>query len=196
MPSVELHKRNIVVIGGSYAGKYNMFYASRDSIHTGTKAIELVAARMYLTHHTILIEPHSRFYHLYVLPCYPVVHGFEHRVIHPRLHKLISSRAEELRVKVVLDERVQVPEDGFPIDSTKFDADLLSGRSLRTDLVVRAFVASFASTLTSTHKSVLPATCLYLHHCAHSHQSALHQIVSSPCSPLSNSLTLHIQQYL
>ena len=69
---------------------------------------------------------------------------------HPQLHELISERAEELGIKMVLDERVQVPEDGFPIDGTEFDVDLLSGSSLRADLVVRAFVASFASTLTST----------------------------------------------
>ena len=149
----------------------------------------------YDPHRTTLRASIICFY-LYVLPRYPVVHGSEHRAFHLQLHKLISSCAEELRIKVVLDERVQVPEDGFPIDSTEFDADLLSGRNLRADLVVRAFVASFASTLTSIHRSVLPATRLYLHHCAHSHQSALHQMVSFPCNLLSNSLTPHIQQYL
>ena len=94
-------------------------------------------------------------YHLYVLPRYSVVHGFERRTFHPLLHKLISSFAEELGIKVVFDGRVQVPEDGFPIDSTKFDADLLSRSSLRADLVVRALVAS---RLTSTHRSMLQIT--------------------------------------
>ena len=135
------------------------FYALCDSIHTGTKAIEHVAAQMYPTHHTTLIKPHLCFYHLYVLLRYLVVDGFEQCMFHPQLHKLISSHAEELCIKVVLNEHVQVPEDGFPIDGTKFDANLLSRSSLCADLVVRAFVASFASTLTSTHRSMLLATC-------------------------------------
>ena len=95
-----------------------------------------------------------------MLPRYLVVDGFEHSAFHPQLHKLVSYCAEELHIKVVLNERVQVPEDSFPIDGTEFDANLLSRSSLRTDLVVRTFVASFASTLTSTHRSVLLATCL------------------------------------
>ncbi|KAI9456055.1 FAD/NAD-P-binding domain-containing protein [Lactarius psammicola] len=247
MPSVELRSRhqrgNIVVIGGSYAG---------------TKAVELIAARMHPTHRTILVEPHSHFHHLYALPRYSVVHGFEHRAFipysamfkdlppdatevvrsrvtaiypdrveldcgepisyeyliiatgtcstppstldvkgkadgiaflqrhqrrveranqivvvgggavgvqlatdikdyytsksvtlvhsrsrvmhkfHPKLHDLISARAEELGVKMVLNERVKVPADGFPDDGSEFDVDLLSGSHLRADLVIRA----------------------------------------------------------
>ena len=63
-----------------------------------------------------------------------VMHKF-----HPQLHELISARAEELGIKVVLNERVKVPEDGFPVNGTEFDVDLLSGSSLRADLVVRGF---------------------------------------------------------
>ncbi|KAF8257660.1 FAD/NAD-P-binding domain-containing protein [Lactarius quietus] len=247
MPSVELRsrnqRRNVVVIGGSYAG---------------TKAVELIAARMHPTHRTILVEPHTHFHHLYALPRYSVVHGFEHRAFipysamfkdlppdatevvqsrvtaihpdrveldygepisyeylviatgtyapppstlnvkgkavgiallqrnqrrverankivvvgggavgvqlatdikdyysaksvtlvhsrsrlmhkfHPKLHELISARAEELGLKVVLGERVKVPEEGFPLDGSEFDVDLLSGNCLRADLVIRA----------------------------------------------------------
>ena len=128
---------------------------SRDSIHTGTKSVKLVTAQMYLTHHMIFIEPHSHFYHLYVLLCYSVVYGFEHCMFHLLLHKLISSFTEELGIKVVFNRRVQVPEDDFPIDSTEFDANLLIRSSLHADLVVHTLVAS---RLTSTHRSVLQVT--------------------------------------
>jgi len=57
---------------------------------------------------------------------------------HPKLHELISARAEELGLKVVLGERVKVPEEGFPLDGSEFDVDLLSGNCLRADLVIRA----------------------------------------------------------
>jgi hypothetical protein len=65
---------------------------------------------------------------------------------HPKLHELIFARAEELGIKVVLGERVKVPEEGFPVDGTEFDVDLLSGSSLRADLVVRASLLLFLST--------------------------------------------------
>jgi NADH dehydrogenase FAD-containing subunit len=62
-----------------------------------------------------------------------VMHKF-----HPKLHELISARAQELGIKLVLKERVKVPEHGFPDDGSEFDVDLLSGSSLRADLLVRA----------------------------------------------------------
>ena len=108
---------------------------------------------------------------------------------HPKLHELISARAEELGLKVVLNERVKVPEDGFPEDGSEFDLELLSGSCLRTDLVVRAHYPTF---LFDTHppflctSSVLPAMHPYLRHCAHSHQSASHRRVIFPCGPLYN----------
>jgi NADH dehydrogenase FAD-containing subunit len=73
---------------------------------------------------------------------------------HPKLHKLISARAEELGIKVVLEERVKVPEDGFTVDGTEFDVDLLSGSSLRADLVVCASFLLFLrhSLLLPLHK--------------------------------------------
>ena len=58
---------------------------------------------------------------------------------HPKLHELISERAEELGVHMVLNERVKVREEGFPDDGSEFDVDLLSGRRLRADLVVCTF---------------------------------------------------------
>ncbi|KAI0295057.1 FAD/NAD-P-binding domain-containing protein [Multifurca ochricompacta] len=247
MPSVDLRshgeKRNIVVIGGSYAG---------------TKAVELIAARMHPTHRTILIEPHSHFHHLYALPRYAVVHGFEHHAFipyfamfkslppdatevvqarvttihlgfveldcgepipyeyliiatgtrlvspgtldvkgkaegvaflqqhqrrverankivvagggavgiqlatdikdyyptksvtlvhsrsrlmhkfHPKLHELISARAEELGIQVVLNKRVLIPADGFPDDGSEFDVELSTDLCLRADMVICA----------------------------------------------------------
>ncbi|KAI0264925.1 FAD/NAD-P-binding domain-containing protein [Gloeopeniophorella convolvens] len=244
MPSIQLRpKQNIVVIGGSYAG---------------TKAVELIAARMHTTHRTILIEPHSHFHHLYAFPRYAVVPGFEHRAFipysamfrnlppdattvvqaratavyadrveldrgdpisyeylvfatgtrlaspgtlnvkgkadgiaflqrhqqrvehaekivvvgggavgvqlatdikdfypaksvtlvhsrsrvmhkfHPKLHELIAARAEELGVDVLLNERVAIPEGGFPDDGAEFDVELSSGRRLPADLAIRA----------------------------------------------------------
>jgi NADH dehydrogenase FAD-containing subunit len=62
-----------------------------------------------------------------------VMHKF-----HPKLHELISARAEELGVDMVLNERVKVREDGFPDDGSEFDVDLSSGGRLRADLVIRA----------------------------------------------------------
>lgn len=55
---------------------------------------------------------------------------------HPKLHDLISARAEELGINMVLNERVKVPADGFPDDGSEFGVDLLSGSRLRADLVV------------------------------------------------------------
>ena len=56
---------------------------------------------------------------------------------HPKLHELISARAEELGVDMVLNERVKVRADGCSDDGSEFDVDLLSGGRLRADLVVR-----------------------------------------------------------
>jgi len=62
-----------------------------------------------------------------------VMHKF-----HPKLHELVSARAEELGINLVLNERVKVPEDGFPDDGSEFDVDLLSGSCLRAELLIRA----------------------------------------------------------
>lgn len=67
---------------------------------------------------------------------------------HPKLHDVISARAEELGINMVLNERVKVREDGFPDDGSEFDVDLLSGGCLRADLVVRTSLLLFLSSLT------------------------------------------------
>jgi NADH dehydrogenase FAD-containing subunit len=62
-----------------------------------------------------------------------VMHKF-----HPKLHELISARAEELGVDMVLNERVKVRADGLLDNGSEFDVDLLSGGHLRADLVIHA----------------------------------------------------------
>ncbi len=86
---------------------------------SGTKAVELVAARMHRTHRTILVEPHSHFYHLYALPRYSVVHGFEHRAFIPysAMFKDLPPDATEVvpsRVRAIYPDRVEL-DRGEPI---------------------------------------------------------------------------------
>ena len=86
---------------------------------TGTKAVELVAARMHPTHRTILIEPHSHFHHLYALPRYSVVHGFEHRAFIPysAMFKdlpLDATQVVQARVTAIHSDRVEL-DCGEPI---------------------------------------------------------------------------------
>ena len=85
----------------------------------GTKAVELVAARMHPTHRTILIEPHSHFHHLYAFPRYSVVHGFEHRAFIPysAMFKDLPPDATEVvqsRVTAIYPDRVEL-DYGEPI---------------------------------------------------------------------------------
>ncbi|KAI0050109.1 FAD/NAD-P-binding domain-containing protein [Auriscalpium vulgare] len=57
---------------------------------------------------------------------------------HPRLNEIILERAKELGIEVVLDDRVVVPADGFPLDGSEFDVKLRSGRTLTADFVILA----------------------------------------------------------
>ncbi|KAI0316943.1 apoptosis-inducing factor [Amylostereum chailletii] len=57
---------------------------------------------------------------------------------HPRMHEVLSERAKELGIEVILDDRVQLPEDGFSNDGTPFDIVLKSGRVLPADLAIMA----------------------------------------------------------
>ncbi|KAA1473325.1 FAD/NAD-P-binding domain-containing protein [Dentipellis sp. KUC8613] len=236
-------KKNIVVIGGSYVG---------------TKAAELIAAKMHATHRTVLIEKNSHFQHLFAFPRYAVVPGFEHhafipyttmfahlpqgavsvvraratevhpdRVLldredpvpydylvlatgttltppgslhtegkadgiayfqdhqkhvaraqnivivgggangvqlatdikeyypaksvtlihphaglmhhfHPKLQQIVADRCKELGITVLLEERVKVPEGGFPTDGSSFEVETLSGKRIPSDFAIMA----------------------------------------------------------
>lgn len=55
---------------------------------------------------------------------------------HPKLHELVLERFKELGVEVILNDRVKIPEGGFPSDGSTFDVELSSGRKVPADFVV------------------------------------------------------------
>jgi hypothetical protein len=94
---------------------------------------------------------------------------------HPKLHELISARAEELGVDMVLNERVKVRADGLLDNGSEFDVDLLSGGHLRADLVVRVFVTSRCSPYTSSAQD--PCYRPYTYICTTTHtRTRVHHI--------------------
>lgn len=55
---------------------------------------------------------------------------------HCDLHSIVSDRCEELGIKMVLGERVCLPDAGYPADGSTCTVELRSGRELLADLVV------------------------------------------------------------
>lgn len=55
---------------------------------------------------------------------------------HPKLHQLIAERCSELGIDLVLGSRVKLPPEGYPIDGTGFDVEMLDGRHVAADFAV------------------------------------------------------------
>lgn len=57
---------------------------------------------------------------------------------HPLFHDMIMQRFSELGVDVITNNRVVVPEGGYPTDGSTFTVKLRDGRELETQLVIPA----------------------------------------------------------
>ena len=57
---------------------------------------------------------------------------------HPRLHEIIKNRFDQLGVDLIIENRVVVPADGFPLDGSEFDVELKDGRKIPAQLVILA----------------------------------------------------------
>lgn len=56
---------------------------------------------------------------------------------HPKLHTVVSNKLDEYGIEVILNQRVKIPEDGFPTDRL-FEIPLTDGKTLQTDLAVNS----------------------------------------------------------
>lgn len=69
---------------------------------------------------------------------------------HPKLHEMVAERLHELGVEVILNDRVKIPEGGFPSNGQTFDVELTSGRKVPADFVVSIhFLRSYSEPLSS-----------------------------------------------
>lgn len=67
-----------------------------------------------------------------------LIHSRTHLMnrFHPKLHETVAERFKELGVEVILNDRVKIPEGGFPSGGPTFDVELSSGRKVPADFVV------------------------------------------------------------
>lgn len=110
---------------------------------------------------------------------------------HPRLHEIIMSRAKELDIEVVLEQRVRIPEGGFPdgADGSSFDVELANRRIIKTDLAV----SLESSSISSSRNSVCPGLAL-TRGCSLGPTDSMHR-TDTPLLPTRLSLPqLHLSQ--
>ncbi|TFK51270.1 FAD/NAD(P)-binding domain-containing protein [Heliocybe sulcata] len=101
------------------------------------------------------------------------------QTFHPQMHELIMARCKELGIEVILNDRVHIPQGGFPTDGRAFSIELTSGRTVPADLAIlstgQAPVTSFLppALVSPTTGRVLVKPTLQLQDPAYSHVFAV-----------------------
>ncbi|EJT99770.1 FAD/NADP-binding domain-containing protein [Dacryopinax primogenitus] len=67
-----------------------------------------------------------------------LIHSRSHLMnkFHPKMHELILTRCKELGIDVILEDRVIVPEGGFPVGKGEFNIKLKSGKTIKADCAI------------------------------------------------------------
>ena len=119
--SSQVSRKNIVVVGGSYAGACWCFvFEPLLNASIGAKAAELIAEKMHATHQTILVEKNTHFQHLFAFPRFAVVPKHEHKAFIPFTNMfnttpggvgtVVNARVMDVKPsKVLLDHGEPIP---------------------------------------------------------------------------------------